>query len=171
MHCFVNLIFEGKLNFNFKNDVDSIEYAKYISSNMQVYAVEDVLFAGYYQTKFDSEAIEQLLEHLTPEKMKLKVISKKYQGQTDQIEKWHGTEYREESLKTETLTILNNCGLNKAFKMPQKNQFIPSDLSLIHRVKHFQHPQRINSSLTADLWYKEDSRFFLPKVYLKYRIR
>ena len=70
---------------------------------MQVYAIEDVLFAGYYLTKFDPNAIQQIFEYFTPEKMKVAVISKKYEGKTDQIEKWYGTEYKMESLHRETL--------------------------------------------------------------------
>ncbi len=138
---------------------------------MQFYAIEDILSADFYQTKFDPEAIENILEHLTPEKMKVKVISKKYQGKCDKIEKWHGTEYKKMTLRKKTLESLNECGLNEAFKLPEKNPFIPSDLTLVEHEKISKFPYKIFSSSLSCLWYKEDSKFLIPKTYLKFRIR
>jgi insulysin len=140
---------------------------------MQLYEIEDVLFASKYLTDFNPEAIETLLEYLTPEKIKIMAISKKYQGKTDRIEKWYGTEYKMRCLERKTLEKLKNCGLNEAFKLPEKNPFIPSDLSLMKHAESdlSELPRLIHSTHLAKLWYKEDSKFLLPKVYLKFAIR
>ena len=140
---------------------------------MQVYAIEDVLSAGYYLTKFDPEAIQQIFEYLTPEKMKIAVISKKYEGKTDQTEKWYGTEYKMEALNEEILESLKTCGRNDAFKLPSKNSFIPSNLSLInHKSTDLpKFPRLIQSTPLTRLWYKEDTKFILPKAYLRFEIR
>ena len=140
---------------------------------MQMYAVEDVLFASNYLTEFDPEAIEKLLEYLTPEKIKIMVISKKYQGKTDRIEKWYGTEYKMLCLTKKTLENLNKCSLNEAFKLPEKNIFIPSNLAVINHAESdpSEFPRLIHSTQLTKLWYKEDSKFLLPKVYLKFEIR
>lgn len=140
---------------------------------MQVYAIRDVLSADYYQTKFDSNSVEQLLFHLTPEKMKVKVISKEYHGKTDRTEKWYGTEYKKMALKKSILDNLRECGLNKAFRLPEKNLFIPDDLTLVshNNRKHSKEPRLIYSNELCRLFYKEDLRFFLPKAFIKLEIR
>jgi len=142
-----------------------------MSANMQYYAIEDVMSADFYQTKFEPEAIENILEYLTPEKMKIKVISKKYQGKCDRIERWHGTEYKLMTLRKKTLENLNECGLNPAFKLPEKNPFIPTDLTLVEHENRSATPYIIHSSKLSRLWYKEDLQFLIPKAYLRFRIR
>lgn len=163
----------GKIKFSFKDKEKPIGYVSSIASNMQVYAIEDVLSAGYYLTKFDPEAIQQIFEYLTPEKMKIAVISKKYEGKTDQTEKWYGTEYKMEALNEEILESLKTCGRNDAFKLPSKNSFIPSNLSLInHKSTDLpKFPRLIQSTPLTRLWYKEDTKFLLPKAYLRFEIR
>ena len=141
---------------------------------MQICAFEDVLCSGYYLTKFDPDAIQQLLEYLTPEKMKASVVSKKFQGKTDKIEKWYGIEYREESLNRETLDSLINCGFNEAFKLPNKNPFIPSDFTLVSHSENpslSDCPHLIHSTKLARVWFKEDTKFLLPKAYVNFEIR
>ena len=55
-----------------------------------------------------------------PEKMRLTLLSKKYQGQTDRVEKWYGTEYKIEKIEPETLNKLKDCGVNEeAFRLPR----------------------------------------------------
>lgn len=111
---------------------------------------------------------------MTPEKMKVAVISKKYEGKTDQTEKWYGTEYKLDNLSSEQLEAMKTCGLNESFRIPEKNSFIPSDLSLLNHGNAEElpkHPRIIHSSSLARLWYKEDTKFLLPKSYLRFEIR
>ena len=105
--------------------------------------------------------------------MKIAVISKKYQGKTDQVEKWYGTEYKMETLNKETLENLKTCGQSNAFKLPEQNSFIPSNLTLIdHKSADLlMFPRLIHSTPLARLWYKEDSKFLLPKAYIRFEIR
>ncbi len=139
---------------------------------MKIYAFEDVLSAKYFRTKYDSDAIKHLLTYLTPEKMKIIVTSKKYQGKTNRFEKWYGTEYKLMTLKKITLENLNQCGLNeKVFRLPEKNVFIPTDLGLVNHLDLSKFPRLIHSTSTTSLWYKEDSKFLLPMANLIIRIR
>lgn len=164
----------GKIKFAFKDKEKPIGYVSSVASNMQVYAMEDVLAAGYYLTKFDADAVEELYGYLTPEKMKIAVISKKYEGKTDQVERWYGTQYKLDHLSPSDLEVLKTCGVNPAFRLPEKNTFIPSDLSLIvhpnvDALPKF--PRLIQSTNLTRLWYKEDTKFLLPKAYIKIELR
>ena len=82
--------------------------------------MENILTSNYYLNKFEPDLIASVYEHLVPEKMRLTLLSKKYQGQTDRVEKWYGTEYKIEKIEQETLNKLNECGLNEeAFRLPR----------------------------------------------------
>ena len=81
--------------------------------------MENILTANYYLKKFEPDLIASVYEHLVPEKMRITIMSKKYQGQTDQVEKWYGTEYKIEKIEQDTLKNLKECGLNEAFRLPR----------------------------------------------------
>jgi len=105
--------------------------------------------------------------------MRVSVISKKFDGKTDKVEPWYGTQYRVETLTSEQLKRLSSDDLNEAFRLPAKNTFIPTDLSLVsHEIKEFPaFPRIIQSSPLTRLWYKEDTKFLLPKAVLKFELR
>ena len=130
---------------------------------MQIYDINDFLTAEYFMLEFSPYAIEKLFDYLTPDKMKITVVSKKYKPITDRIEKWYGTEYNMKFLRKNTLEKLKFCGLNEAFKLPRKNPFVPNNLSLIPKNKNITdsvYPQLIYSSPLVRLGYKKDSKFF-----------
>ena len=165
----------GKISFNFKDKEKPIHLVSSLSADMHVYAMERVLSAGYYLTKFEPELIESLYKYLVPDKMRVTLISKKFQGHTDKVEKWYGTEYRMEKMNQHQLQELNSCGKNSAFSLPPKNTFIPSNLELIKHDEWLHDlpkiPRIIYNTSLARLWYKEDAKFLLPKAVLKFEIR
>ena len=163
----------GRINFSFKDKENPISYVSYLASTMQIYDINDILAAEYFMLEYSPNTIEKLLSYLTPEKMKITVVSKKYKPITDRIEKWYGTEYNIKFLKKVTLQKFNSCGLNEeAFKLPRKNPFIPSNLKLIDQnIPDSMYPQLVYSTPLVRLGYKKDSKFLLPKVYLKFEIR
>lgn len=135
--------------------------------------MEDILTANYYLTKFDPDLIESLYNHLIPEKMRVSVISKKYEGKTNLTEKWYGTEYKIEKLSEQLINELNSCELNEAFHLPVENTFIPKDFNLVNHENSepLKFPAIIYSSSLSRLWFKEDSKFLLPKAVIKFELR
>jgi insulysin len=146
----------GKIKFAFKDKEKPISYVSSLTSDMHVYEMDDLLSANYYLSKFDPEAIKNLYNYMTPEKMKVAVISKKFEGKCDKTEKWYGTEYSENKLTEDQLNELRSSGLNENFHLPPINQFIPNDLSLIkygnpEDLPKF--PRLIHSCPLTRLWY------------------
>ncbi len=80
--------------------------------------MENILTSNYYYSnKFEPDLIASVYEYLVPEKSGLTLLSKKYQNQTDRVEKWYGTEFKIEKILQETL---NECCLNEeAFRLPR----------------------------------------------------
>lgn len=163
----------GKISFTFKDKEKPINLVSSVTSDLHVYSLDQILTANYYLTKFDPEAIQSVYDHLLPDKMRVTVVSKKYEGKTDKKETWYGTDYRVEHLSNEQLNELKSCGLNPAFSIPPKNTFIPNDLSIIqHDTQNLpQVPRIIHSSPLTRLWYKEDTKFLLPKAVVKLELR
>lgn len=164
----------GKISFTFKDKEKPISFVSSLAADLHIFSMDHILTANYYLTRYDPALIETLYDYLVPEKMRVSVVSKKYEGKTDRTEKWYGTEYRLDKLNQSQLQELKGCGLNEAFHLPEKNTFIPNDLGLI---KHDaaselpKFPRIIHSSPLTRLWFKEDTKFLLPKAVLKFELR
>lgn len=58
------------------------------------------------------------------------VIAKCFAKETDQKEPWYGTEYKLVKIPESTLKEWNNAGLCSELRIPDVNDFIPTDFSL-----------------------------------------
>ena len=161
----------GKISFNFKEKERPINYVSSLTADLHTFSMEDILTANYYLTKFDPEAIKNIYDYLTPEKMRVTVISKKFAEIADQKEKWYGTEYKLEKIPENKILDLKNLENNDSFKIPSENSFIPNDLTVLNHKVSNKVPQIISRELHRRLWYKEDSKFRLPKAYIKFELR
>jgi insulysin len=122
--------------------------------------------------KFEPKLITEIYDHLKPELMKVFAVSKNFEGKTDKSEKWYGTQYKTEKFSSELIEELKNCGLNDAFKLPLKNDFIPQDFTLLkHENGVDEFPVVIHKSPVKRLWYKGDEKFLLPKASIKFEFR
>lgn len=168
---FDEMINLGKIAFNFKDKERPINFVSSLTTDLHSFSMDDILTANYFLTKFDPEAIKQLYEYLTPEKMRVTVISKKFAGQTDQTEKWYGTEFKIEKIADEKIQNLKNLEKNESFTIPAKNSFIPNNLSVLDHTIVNKAPIIVESASHKRLWYKEDDKFRLPKAYIKFEVR
>lgn len=146
-----------------------------MASDLHVYEMKDILKANFYPDLFEPNEISALFPYLTPDKMRVSAISKKYEGKTDKIEKWYGTEYRMEHLDSKFIKEISSELTNPSLKIPAPNEFIPTDLSLIKHEKSLdelpKHPRVVLSTSLSRLWYKEDVKFMLPKAVIKLELR
>lgn len=134
--------------------------------------MEDTLSGNYLLKKFDPSLINEVFDHLKPELMKVFAVSKRYSDKADQTEKWYGTKYFTEKVSSELMEELKNCGLNEAFKLPMKNDFITQDFELVeHKNGVDPFPVVIHKTPVKRLWYKGDNKFLLPKASVKFEFR
>lgn len=144
-----------------------------LSRSLHYFPLEEVLFGPYMMSDYKPDLIEWLLDMLKPEKMIIVVTSKSFEGQTTQKETWYGTDYDVLSVDEEFLNKCRNAGLNENLKLPEPNEFIPTDFSLypLEPVgdsvkigadgKSF--PEIIENNRMCRIWYKQDDEFLLPK--------
>lgn len=160
--------------FFLKDKENPINYVSSLASDLHIIDMPDILTANYFPKKFEPNEITDLFPYLRPDKMRVSVTSKKYEGKTNSVEKWYGTEYKLDWLDKQYVKELCADNLNNpAFKIPAKNEFIPTDLSLVkHENEEMsKHPRVIHSTPMSRLWFKEDVKFLLPKAVIKIELR
>ncbi|CAM0906365.1 unnamed protein product [Alopecurus aequalis] len=153
--------------FHYRDKSPPINYVVNISSNMQIFPPEDWLIAASVPSKFSPDSIQKVLNELTPENVRIFWESKLFEGQTNLTEPWYGTSYCVEAVHPSTIQEWVEKAPNEGLHLPKPNIFIPTDLSLKKVEEKTSFPCMLRKTLFSRLWYKPDTLFFTPKVYIK----
>ena len=160
-----------------------------------------LLSSGEARTEFASAAQRDeakhlsliLLSKLTVDDAFVTVISKDFEGKTDKVEKWYGTQYRARPIPTTTLEKWSAAppASSLGIALPRPNVFIPSEKGLRLKSKVFQEvtdararsfedrmkpirpPSLIRDDGEAGRWtvyHKQDDRFGEPKAFVIFQL-
>uniref|UniRef100_A0A3Q4HSF2 Insulin-degrading enzyme n=1 Tax=Neolamprologus brichardi TaxID=32507 RepID=A0A3Q4HSF2_NEOBR len=155
--------------FRFKDKERPRGYTSKIAGLLHYYPLEEVLAAEYLLEEFRPDLIEMVLDKLRPEHVRVAVVSKSFEGQTDMTEEWYGTQYKQEAISEETIKKWANADLNGKFKLPMKNEFIPTNFEIYPLEKDSPSvPTLIKDTAMSKVWFKQDDKFFLPKACLNF---
>ncbi|KAK2490270.1 hypothetical protein MC885_013819 [Smutsia gigantea] len=155
--------------FRFKDKERPRGYTSKIAGILHYYPLEEVLTAEYLLEEFRPDLIEMVLDKLRPENVRVAIVSKSFEGKTDRTEEWYGTQYKQEALSDEMIQKWQNADLNGKFKLPTKNEFIPTDFEILPLEKEAtSYPSLIKDTAMSKLWFKQDDKFFLPKACLNF---
>ncbi|XP_022253443.1 insulin-degrading enzyme-like, partial [Limulus polyphemus] len=158
------------MTFRFKDRERPQSLVCDLAEMLHMYPIEDVLSGPYLMLEYRPDLIEDLLNRLSPDNIKVSVIGKKFQDTVDAKEKWYGTEYKLERITSEQLKEWENAGYNKSFQLPPKNEYIPSNFDLVPRQTEFGNlPQMIKNTPMFRVWFKQDNEFLLPKANLTFK--
>ncbi|CAI5653421.1 unnamed protein product [Oreochromis niloticus] len=158
-----------KVAFRFKDKERPRDCTSKIAGLLQYYPLEEVLSAEYFLEDFRPDLIEMVLDKLRPEHVRVIVVSKSFEGQTDMTEEWYGTQYKQEAISEETIKKWANADLNGKFKLPMKNEFIPTNFEIYPLEKESPSvPTLIKDTAMSKVWFKQDDKFFLPKACLNF---
>ncbi|OAD72736.1 ubiquinol-cytochrome c reductase core subunit 1 [Phycomyces blakesleeanus NRRL 1555(-)] len=129
--------------------------------------------------RYDPELIKKHLYFLAPDNFRYIIVSQVFPAdiKCSQTERWYKTpydvqnfspEFKEVSIKlTLSQQKLKNPGTNAAFKLPTKNDLIPTKFETGSISKERQkQPLLIKEEPGLRLWYKRDDTFSIPKTYL-----
>ncbi|KAK1679676.1 hypothetical protein QYE76_040524 [Lolium multiflorum] len=153
--------------FNYRDKSPPMNYVASISSNMQIFPPEDWLIASSVPSKFSPDAIQRVLNELTPDNVRIFWESKSFEGQTNLTEPWYGTSYCVEAVPPSTTQKWVEKAPDEDLHLPKPNIFIPTDLSLKKVEEKTSFPCMLRKTPFSRLWYKPDTLFFTPKVYIK----
>ncbi|KAJ1521592.1 hypothetical protein ONE63_003243 [Megalurothrips usitatus] len=158
-----------EMNFRFKDKEQPMSYVVSLASSITKFEMKDVLKGYYILDEFRPDLItEEVLNKLTPDNMRVVVQAQVFKSIADSKEEWYGTEYKWEDIPEETLQKWRNAGLCSDLILPPKNEFIPSDFSVLPvpgEIKPF--PSVIQDTMLSRVWYKQDDKFLLPKTSCK----
>ncbi|KAF4791367.1 Insulin-degrading enzyme [Turdus rufiventris] len=152
--------------FRFKDKERPRGYTSKLGGMLHYYPIEEVLAAEYLLEEFRPDLIEMVLDKLRPENVRVAIVSKSFEGKTDRTEEWYGTQYKQEAISDEKW---QNADLNGKFKLPMKNEFIPTNFEILPLEKDAtQYPALVKDTAMSKLWFKQDDKFFLPKACLNF---
>ncbi|XP_061645273.1 insulin-degrading enzyme isoform X3 [Phyllopteryx taeniolatus] len=159
----------NKVAFRFKDKERPRGYTSKVSGLLHYYPLEEVLAAEYLLEDFRPDLIEMVLDKLRPEYVRVVLVSKSFDGQTDKAEEWYGTQYKQEAISEETIKKWAGAHLNGKFKLPMKNEFIPTNFEIYPLGKDSPAvPALIKDTAMSKVWFKQDDKFFLPKACLNF---
>ncbi|XP_014877260.1 insulin-degrading enzyme isoform X2 [Poecilia latipinna] len=159
----------SKVAFRFKDKERPRGYTSKVAGLLHYYPLEEVLAAEYLLEDFRPDLIEMVLDKLRPENVRVAVVSKSFEGQTDRTEEWYGTQYKQEAISEESIQNWANADLNGKFKLPMRNEFIPTNFEIYPLEKDSPSvPTLIKDTAMSKVWFKQDDKFFLPKACLNF---
>ncbi|KAE8989505.1 Insulin-degrading enzyme [Phytophthora rubi] len=169
------------LDFRFKSKESPIHYTSHLANVMHRYPPKYILSGGYVLYEYDADKVQKVLDLLTPQRMRLTVVSKTFEGKTQSVEKWYQTPYSEGPLDPKLVQRWTSPPPNAALKLPHRNEFICSDFRIVTppRLDSLSQgasdegaavslPVLLQQDEQCRLWYKPDVQFRKPKMMLHF---
>ncbi|CAG2173523.1 unnamed protein product, partial [Oppiella nova] len=160
-----------EIRFRFKEKERPMGYVIDLSHDLHDFPFDECLSAGYLLDEFRPDLITDLLNHLTPDRMRVTVVSKQFTTIADQTEKWYSTQYTQQDIPPEKIQKWLNIGFNDNLALPLKNDFIPYDFTLKQIDDNLkQMPQMIRNTEFSRVWHLQDNQYRTPKAYYKFKL-
>lgn len=158
------------LGFRFKQEVDPISYVGGLAAGMHDYAPRDVLRGPYLMKRYDQSMINQLLRGITADNVLVTLSDKSVV--TDLVSPFYEVPYSRQTLTGEQLAAWQEATAVESFHLPQPNEFIAQDVSLVPLASdHAAHPAIALQSARQKIWYMQDDEYRVPKgaTYINFR--
>lgn len=159
----------AQIDFRFQEKPAPIRYVRSIASNLQIYPATDVLYGPYAMEKYDPALIRYFLAQLTPDNVLLTVNATGLQ--TDMQDPWFGTAYQVAGLDGNVILRLQNDERDPFFTIPERNVFLPEDLSVKRPKEVTSKPIQLKKSQGFELWFQQDTTFRVPRADLYFSVR
>ncbi|KAJ2957690.1 hypothetical protein NQZ79_g6671 [Umbelopsis isabellina] len=159
----------ASLAFRFKEKYPPSQYTSRLAGLMQHgYPPENVLSGPSLIHEYNPELITENLNWLRDDNFRVTLTSQKFPGgiKPTKKERWYGTEYEVVDVSNDLRQKIKACGLNDAFHLPEKNEFIPTNFETNKASVPTpqKRPDLIENSPSLRLWHKKDDTFWLPKA-------
>ncbi|XP_006005060.1 nardilysin [Latimeria chalumnae] len=158
--------------FHYQEQTDPIENVEDICENMQLFKKADILTGDQLLFEYKPEIIAAALNLLKPDRANLLLLSPNNGGKCGLKEKWFGTQYSVEEIeKAWSKKWARDFDLNPELHLPVENQFIATDFALKAADRpNTQYPVKVLNSTQGCLWYKKDTKFKIPKAYIRFHL-
>ncbi|WP_291830206.1 insulinase family protein [Marinobacter sp.] len=148
------------IDFRFRERSEPMREAMRLSSLLRDYPPADVLSAPWLMDRFAPEQYQAILDHLTPDNLKVWVSAPNRNFKTPLITKWYETQWHREPLSVPEEV---DAALADQLSLPGTNPFVPENLDLVPG-QSMAHPVQLGTLDGLDIWYARDTRFNTPKA-------
>lgn len=161
----------AKIAFQYAEKLKPLDSVCQAVINMQHYPEDDYIFGDYVMSGYCQKEVNNLLNYLYPQNMRLIHVSKNHTF--NKTSKWYEVPYNISKINNETLNAWLKCRCNESLFLPTKNPYIvnnPTVLSESFNLKEKQNltkiPTCIEKESGYELWFKQDTTFNIPKGYI-----
>uniref|UniRef100_A0A804R773 Nardilysin-like n=1 Tax=Zea mays TaxID=4577 RepID=A0A804R773_MAIZE len=161
----------GYMEFRFAEEQPPDDYVVDLAENMLFYSEKHIVCGEYIFEDWDSELVKHALSFFNPDNMRVDVLSKSFdkQSQAIQCEPWFGSHYIEEDIPSSLIESWKNpVQVDDNLHLPRKNEFIPGDFTLRNAnspgSSSDDNPRCIVDEPFIKLWYKMDMTFNVPRA-------
>ncbi|CAK1554529.1 unnamed protein product [Leptosia nina] len=157
------------LDFRFRDTLEPRTLAHGYVHQLQEFPMEDVLSAYYLLSEWRPDLVQEMLDLLTPERVRLAVIAKCFGDKCKETEPWYGTKFMQEDISEEQLKVWRSVKSSPELHLPPSNEFIPTRLDLETEPDSTTDaiaPVIIKDTPLMRIWFKRDNEFQLPKAFV-----
>ncbi|KAF9594541.1 hypothetical protein IFM89_033511 [Coptis chinensis] len=162
----------GNMEFKFVEEQPQDDYAAELAANLLLYTEEHIIYGDYVYNIWDDKLIAHVLSFLTPENMRIDILSKSFDKQSKdvQYEPWFGSQFTEEDIPNSLMKLWSDPPeINTSLHLPSKNEFIPRDFSIRSSNSSQNHasvhlPKCLIDQPLIKLWHKLDETFKVPRA-------
>lgn len=150
-----------KAEFQFKSKSNPMSYTLMLASNLHKYPPQHLLTALNLVQTYRADLISQLLDLLVPSNMHIFLISKEFEAQCSDSEKWYGTKFSACPISAELMGKLLNPNVSHpslVLDLPPRNRFIPDTFPILPPAEGF-YPTIIHDSDILRVYHKQNSAF------------
>ncbi|XP_078074685.1 nardilysin-like [Mustelus asterias] len=158
--------------FHYQEQTDPIDFVENVCENMQLFKKEDFLTGDQLLFDYKPEVIAAAASLLTPQKANLILLSPNNEGKCTLNERWFGTSYDVEDVDKYWADLWAvDFPLNPALHLPEQNKYIATDFTLKRSdCTDTTYPVKVLDSKHGRLWYKKDTKFQIPKGYIRFHL-
>ncbi|CAG2101367.1 unnamed protein product [Medioppia subpectinata] len=155
----------SNIEFQFKPKNEPGWIVQNLAYILQFFPINDCLSSYHVMDEYRPELIAQLLNELSADRMRVRVVGKQFESISDRTERWYGTKYSLQDIPPEKIQLWLNIGLNDRLALPPPNDFIPYNLNVkpIEDINQTE-PQMIRNTEFSRIWYLQDFEFKIPKA-------
>ncbi|WP_115718267.1 insulinase family protein [Gallaecimonas mangrovi] len=151
-------------SFRLMEVTEPMDYSSHLAVNLLQYPPDDVLYGDFVMSEFKPERIRYWLEFLTPDNLRLALVSPDVEGETEAP--WYHTPFFTRPISKEWLCRWHAPKVLAALTLPSPNPFLgeaPDPAPIGHLTER---PEKVKEGPHVRLWHWQDPDFRLPKGHL-----
>ncbi|XP_014248916.1 nardilysin-like [Cimex lectularius] len=152
------------VDFKYQEESDAVTNVENLSENMLYYNSEEFITGPELYFEYNPELIVKFLNMMQHYNVNIMVSAKATANHMtlNRVEPWFNTRYYTSDIPQQWIKDWKDIHIMDDFHLPEVNNFITNDFSLIESSKVSRYPEKCKSNDQITIWYKGDDKFLLP---------